>query len=73
MMYKIQAMFGSHPFANIDILYRTSTHWMPPLWVWAVVVGALIGAKFAYRWVITRQLARDKKTNIVEGSGNKVD
>ena len=45
----------------------------PPLWVWAVIVAALIGAKLAYRWVITKQLARDKKTNIVEGSRDKVD
>ena len=39
-----------------------------PLWVWAVIVGLIIAAKLSYRWIITKQLARDKKTKIVETS-----
>ena len=38
----------------------------PPLWVWAFIVGVLIGSKFIYRWALTKRLAnlalRRKKT-----------
>jgi hypothetical protein len=31
----------------------------PPLWVWAVVVGAIIAAKFTLRWSMLKHLARE--------------
>jgi hypothetical protein len=30
----------------------------PPLWVWAVIVGALVAAKFTLRWSRLKRLAR---------------
>ena len=33
----------------------------PPLWVWAVVVGTIIAAKFIYRWKLTKELSKDTK------------
>lgn len=30
----------------------------PPLWVWAVIVAAIIAAKFTLRWSRLRRLAR---------------
>jgi hypothetical protein len=33
----------------------------PPLWVWAFVVGAIIAAKFIYRWKLTKELSKDTK------------
>lgn len=33
----------------------------PPLWVWAIIVGLIIGGKLAYRWVVTKELARETK------------
>jgi hypothetical protein len=33
----------------------------PPLWVWAIIVGIIIAGKLAYRWVITKELARKTK------------
>jgi hypothetical protein len=37
----------------------------PPLWVWAVIVGAVVAAKFALRWARLRRLTRlvGRKTN----------
>jgi hypothetical protein len=31
----------------------------PPLWVWAVIVGAIILAKFTLRWSGLKRLARE--------------
>ena len=31
----------------------------PPLWVWAIIVGAIIASKFVYRWQITKQIAKE--------------
>jgi type II secretory pathway pseudopilin PulG len=31
----------------------------PPLWVWAIVVGAIIASKFVYRWQVTKQFAKE--------------
>ena len=31
----------------------------PPLWVWAIIVGAIIAGKFAYRWRATKALATE--------------
>jgi hypothetical protein len=31
----------------------------PPLWVWAVIVGAIIVAKFTLRWSRLKRLARE--------------
>ena len=36
----------------------------PPLWVWAIVVGAIIAAKFIYRWKLTKELSKDTKYSI---------
>ena len=39
----------------------------PPLWVWAIVVGAIIASKFVYRWQVTKQFAKEaqeKRRNI---------
>jgi hypothetical protein len=33
----------------------------PPLWVWAIIVGAIIAAKFIYRWKLTKDLSKDTK------------
>jgi hypothetical protein len=33
----------------------------PPLWVWAVIVGAIIAGKFIYRWYTTKQLAKESQ------------
>jgi len=30
----------------------------PPLWVWALIVGAIIAGKLALRWSTLRKLAR---------------
>jgi hypothetical protein len=31
----------------------------PPLWVWAIVVGAILATKFIYRWQATKQFAKE--------------
>jgi hypothetical protein len=31
----------------------------PPLWIWAVIVAALIASKFLWRWSMLRGLARE--------------
>jgi hypothetical protein len=31
----------------------------PPLWVWAIIVGAIIFAKFTLRWSRLKRLARE--------------
>ena len=31
----------------------------PPLWVWAIIVGAIIASKFIYRWQATKQFAKE--------------
>jgi len=31
----------------------------PPLWVWAIIVGAIIASKFIYRWLATKQFAKE--------------
>jgi hypothetical protein len=39
----------------------------PPLWVWAIIVGAIIASKFVYRWQVTKQFAKEaeeKRRNI---------
>jgi len=33
----------------------------PPLWIWAVIVGAIIVAKFTLRWSNLSRLARELK------------
>ena len=33
----------------------------PPLWVWAIIVGAIIAGKFIYRWQVTKQFAKEDK------------
>jgi hypothetical protein len=43
-------------YFNIDGVSRLEN---PPLWVWAIVVGAIIASKFIYRWQSTRYFARE--------------
>ena len=31
----------------------------PPLWVWGMIVGAIIAGKFIYRWQTTKQFAKE--------------
>jgi hypothetical protein len=31
----------------------------PPLWVWAIIVGAIIVSKFVYRWQATKQFTKE--------------
>lgn len=33
----------------------------PPMWVWAIIVGTIIAAKFIYRWQMTKELSKDTK------------
>lgn len=44
-----------------------------PLWVWAIVVGGIIAAKFIYRWKLAKELSKDTKysdqsTNRIKGN-----
>ncbi len=40
----------------------------PPLWVWAIIVGAIIVAKFTLRWSRLKQLARELRRGSRTGS-----
>jgi hypothetical protein len=31
----------------------------PPLWVWAIIVGAIVASKFIYRWQAIKQFAKE--------------
>jgi hypothetical protein len=31
----------------------------PPLWVWAIIVGAIIASKLIYRWQSTKYFAKE--------------
>jgi hypothetical protein len=31
----------------------------PPLWVWGIIVGIIIGSKFIYRWQATKSFAKE--------------
>jgi hypothetical protein len=31
----------------------------PPLWIWAIIVGAIVASKFFYRWQSTKYLAKE--------------
>ena len=33
----------------------------PPLWVWAIIVGAIIAGKFIYRWQATKQFTKEQE------------
>jgi hypothetical protein len=33
----------------------------PPLWVWGIIVGAVIAGKFMYRWQATKEFAKESK------------
>lgn len=35
----------------------------PPLWVWAIIVGAIIAGKLALKWSSLRRLARLVRKN----------
>jgi hypothetical protein len=40
----------------------------PPLWVWAIIVGAIVVAKFTLRWSRLKQLARELRKGNKTGS-----
>ena len=40
----------------------------PPLWVWAIIVAAIITAKFTLRWSRLKQLARELRRGNRTGS-----
>jgi hypothetical protein len=35
----------------------------PPLWVWAIIVGAIIASKFLWRWSMLKRLAIELRRN----------
>jgi hypothetical protein len=35
----------------------------PPLWVWAIIVGAIIASKFFLRWSNLKRLAKAARGN----------
>jgi hypothetical protein len=52
----------------------------PPLWVWAIIVAAIVASKFIYRWQSTKYFAKeaeeksrrncpDDKTKVVRKNG----
>jgi hypothetical protein len=43
----------------------------PPLWVWAIVVGTIIAAKFIYRWKLTKEFSNDTIYNDQSLNRNK--
>ena len=43
-------------YSNID---GVSSLENPPLWVWAIIVGAIIASKFIYRWQSTKYFAKE--------------
>jgi phosphate/sulfate permease len=40
----------------------------PPLWVWAIIIAAIVIGKFAYRWTIIKELA-DRVQQKRQGAG----
>ena len=40
----------------------------PPLWVWAIIVGAIIASKFIYRWQSTKYFAKE-----AEGKSKRIN
>jgi hypothetical protein len=46
----------------------------PPLWVWAIIVGAIIASKFIYRWQATKQFAKEdqERRRMKIGSDEKI-
>jgi hypothetical protein len=43
-------------YFNIDGVSRLEN---PPLWVWAIIVGAIVASKFIYRWQSTKYFAKE--------------
>jgi hypothetical protein len=43
----------------------------PPLWVWAIIVGAIIASKFIYRWQATKQFAKEDQERRMEINSNE--
>lgn len=33
----------------------------PPLWIWGVIAGSIVAAKFIYRWYALKQYAKETK------------
>src|SRR5919199_5380154 len=56
-------------YSNIDGVGKLEN---PPLWVWAIIVGAIIASKFIYRWQSTKYFAKDAEQRRREiNSANK--
>jgi hypothetical protein len=33
----------------------------PPLWIWAVIAGVIVGGKLVYRWYALKHFARESQ------------
>jgi len=55
---------------NIDGVSKLEN---PPLWVWAIIVGAIIASKFIYRWHSTKYFAKEaeQRRREINDSANK--
>jgi len=55
---------------NIDGVSKLEN---PPLWVWAIIVGAIIASKFIYRWQSTKYFAKEaeQRRREIKDSANK--
>lgn len=41
-----------------------------PLWVWAIIVGAIIASKFIYGWQTTKQFAKEDQERKTKANSN---
>ena len=57
-------------YSNIDGVSKLEN---PPLWVWAIIVGAIIASKFIYRWQSTKYFAKEaeQRRREINDSANK--
>ena len=57
-------------YSNIDGVSKLEN---PPLWVWAIIVGAIIASKFIYRWQLTKYFAKEaeQRRREINDSANK--
>jgi hypothetical protein len=60
----------NYSILNIDGVSRLEN---PPLWVWAIIVGAIIASKFIYRWHSTKYFAKEaeQRRREINDSANK--
>jgi hypothetical protein len=45
----------------------------PPLWVWGIVVGAIIASKFIYRWQATKYFAEERRRRKIKSDDKTKD